>query len=92
MLELPEAAPRDRAAARLSKFCGAGRCAQDGTVGGDVAQFLRDWRAGTAPRTTRDPDLAMFAADQLGLTELKPWTSVPRRAPRQARYDYSSWS
>jgi len=57
----------------------------------DVAQFLRDLARRARPHAQREiADLAGFAADQLGLTELKPWDiSFAAERLRQARYDYS---
>jgi len=57
----------------------------------DVAQFLRDLARRARPHAQREiADLAGFAAEELGLTELKPWDiSFAAERLRQARYDYS---
>jgi oligopeptidase A len=57
----------------------------------EVAQFLRDLARRARPQAEREmADLAQFAADELGMTELKPWDiSFAAERLRQARYDYS---
>jgi oligopeptidase A len=57
----------------------------------EVAQFLRDLARRARPHAERDfADLARFAAEELGIADLKPWDiSFAAERLRQARYDYS---
>ncbi len=57
----------------------------------EVSQFLRDLAGRARPQAQREiAELAEFAAQELGVAELKPWDiSFAAERLRQARYDYS---
>jgi oligopeptidase A len=57
----------------------------------EVSRFLRDLAIRARPQAQREiAELAKFAAEELGLSELKPWDiSFAAERLRQARYDYS---
>jgi oligopeptidase A len=56
-----------------------------------ISQFLHDLAGRARPHAQREfAELAKFAAEELGLDELKPWDiSFAAERLRQARYDYS---